>query len=74
VLRKKMSKKNALDPREVQQTIADYKQAFLQVRGEYRLRELTIFYKKGWFYLSLEGRHPSPYSHKEILRFIREGI
>jgi hypothetical protein len=72
-----MSKKNALDPKEVQQVITDYKQAFLQARGEDRLTKLAISYKKGWFYLALEGRYPCPYSHKEILRFIknlREGI
>lgn len=52
-----MSKKNALDPREVQNIINDYLQALRLARGPQAADETELYYKKGWFYL-----RPSDYS------------
>jgi hypothetical protein len=65
-----MSKKNALDPQEVQQIINDHLQALRLAKGERAADQTDLYYRKGWFHLRPQGlaREASaiPYRPQEI--------
>ena len=50
-----MSKKNALDPKDVERIINDYLQALRLARGEQKANLTDLYYRKGWFYLRRAG-------------------
>jgi hypothetical protein len=50
-----MSKKNALDPQEVQTIINDHIQALRLAKGEQAADQTDLYYSKGWFYLRTPG-------------------